>query len=79
MTPVGDPPNVIIASNSYIIKGVRTKSHYFLSVPFPLLLLNLNFVLFSTGCKLPHFYRAYERWYSFGVSSDLFPHQIQIS
>lgn len=72
LTPVGDPPNVIIASNSYIAKNVRFNQNFRLFKDFHIKRSLLN----DSGCKFHYIYNAYGFWNSNGHGSDVHTSEI---
>lgn len=69
LTPVGDPPNVIIASNSHISKNVRILEVFSASN-----MMNFEF----TGRQLHNFHAAYGDRSLHGDGANLLPASLQV-
>lgn len=67
VTPIGDPPNVIISSNPSVRKSVRVTTISFLLL-----------IIFIVGCHFWYFYTSHGNWHDYDNNCCLFSIKIDV-
>lgn len=73
VTPVGDPPNVIVASNAYVVQSVSIKNHMMKLIEIDKHHLNYCIPTIFAGGELSDVQYSYVHWNPIGYGSNVFP------